>query len=356
MLTHIDRYIVNRFCRVLFVALLSFIAIYVVVDLIDHLDDFLQQSARPADVARYYLNYIPYIVVLTLPIGTLLSTLFVIGEMGSANELVAIKAAGISMYRVAWPLLRLGLIISAISLLLGELVVPQANDVRREILDLRSAAATETHLRHITRQDRAGYVLYAGYYNSEDMRASNVTIVQFRDDRAHRRIDATEMAWDDQGWMLTNATDRIYSEGRQVLTEHLHMRLPTLTLRPADLARQFREPDQMPYLELRDYIAQVRESGGDASRWLVDLHLKIAFPLSSVMMIWLGFPIAARSWRGGKAMYIGWTLLIGFLFFVTVRAGQAMGRAGSVSPVVGAWSAAVLFLVLGALLFHWTRK
>jgi len=103
VLTQIDRYVVNRFTRVLIVSLISFIAIYIVVDLIDHLDDFLRDALGFTSIARYYVNYIPYIVVLTLPIGMLLSTLFVIGEMGSSNELVALKAAGISIYRIAWP-------------------------------------------------------------------------------------------------------------------------------------------------------------------------------------------------------------------------------------------------------------
>jgi len=356
VLTQIDRYVVNRFTRVLIVSLISFIAIYIVVDLIDHLDDFLRDALGFTSIARYYVNYIPYIVVLTLPIGMLLSTLFVIGEMGSSNELVALKAAGISIYRIAWPLLRVAFLVSIISMLLAELIVPGANEARRDILDIRGSRTAQQHSRHITRQDRGGYVLYASYYNHEHQRASNVTIVQIAGNTTRRRIDASEMVWDNEGWLLTNAVDRVLVEGSESLDEYVTMRLPVLTLRPTDLAREDKDPEQMAFLELRDFIARIREAGGDGSRWLVDLHLKIAVPLASFMMVWLGFPLAARSWRGGKAVYVGWTLLIGFMFFVVVRAGQAMGRAGSIQPEIGAWAADALFFVVGATLFRWTRK
>jgi lipopolysaccharide export LptBFGC system permease protein LptF len=73
-------------------------------------------------------------------------------------------------------------------------------------------------------------------------------------------------------------------------------------------------------------------------------------------MVWIGFPLAARSWRGGKAIYVGLTLLVGFLFFVAVRVAQAMGRSGELDPIVAAWGPNLLFFLVGALLFHWTRK
>jgi lipopolysaccharide export system permease protein len=356
MLTQVDRYVVYRFCRVLGVTVISFIAIYVVVDLVDHLDDFLERDLGVFTILRYYLHYTPYIVSLTLPLGMLLSTLFVIGDMGAQNELVAIKAAGISIYRIAWPLLRLGVIVAALALLLGELVVPQSNDIRRGILDVRRVSTSRTHARHVTRQDRSGFVLYAAYYNFAAKRASNVTIVQIADRTSQRRIDAAEMEWDEQGWLLLNATDRVLRGGGQILTEHVSMRLPMLSLLPEDLARARKDPEQMSYLELRDFMDRLRSAGGDDARWLVDLHLKVAFPLANFMMVWLGFPIAARTWRGGKAVYIGWTLLIGFMFFVTIRAGQAMGRAGSIPPAIGAWTADGLFLIIGAISYRWTRK
>ena len=356
MLRQLDRYLTNRFASVLGMALVSFVAIYVVVDLIDHLEDFMSYQVPPLGIARYYLHYIPYILVLTLPIGALLATLFVIGEMGSAYELVAIKAAGISMYRIAVPLLRLGLLICAVALLLAELVVPQSNDVRARILQMSPTGLIGGQMRHITRQDRAGYILYAAYYDRLDQRAGNVTIVQVTGDRPKRRIDADEMRWDEGGWLLLGATDRTFTEDGGHLTTHPQMRLPTLTIRPEDLARVDKRPDQMSFLELSDYIERMALVGEDASRWLVDLHLKIAFPFASFLMVWLGFPIAARSWRGGRAIYIGLTLIIGFLFFVCVRSGQALGRSGDLGPLIGAWGANVLFFFIGLLLFHWTRK
>ena len=356
MLHHLDDYLVGRFTRILLLALVCFVSLYVVIDLIDHLDEFFDRGVPASEIARYYANYVPYIIVLTLPIGMLLATIFLIGSMGSANELVAIKAAGISIYRVAWPLLRLGLLASIVAALLAELVVPAANDARRRILDIGPQSSGGSHLRHVCRQDRAGLILYAAIYDRRSHRGTNVTIVQIRDDVPSRRLDADEMRWDEEGWILYGVTDRSFVGGGEQLSTHTTMRLPALTLRPADLARIEKLPEQMAFLEFSDYIRRVRLAGGDASRWLVDMHLKLAFPLASLMMVWIGFPIAARSWRGGRALYVGLTLAIGFLFMVAVRAGQALGRAGDLDPAIGAWGADALFFVVGLALFGLTRK
>ncbi len=356
MLSHLDDYVVGRFARTLGFALVSFVTLYVVIDLIDHLDDFFVRDVAPADIGSYYLNYIPYIVVFTMPIGMLLSTIFVVGSMGSDNELVAIKAAGISAYRVAWPLLRTGLLVSVVALLLAEVVVPAANDARSRILEIGPRRSRSGQLRHVCRQDRGGVLLYAGVYGRTSERAVQVTVVQVKDDRPTRRIDAAEMRWDEQGWLLRDVTDRRFVGDGEVLTNRKTMRLPLLTLVPADLGRADKLPDRMAFLELADHIRRVRQAGGDASRWLVDLHLKIAFPLANLVLVWLGFPIAARSWRGGKALYVGLTLLIGFVFFVVVRAGQALGRSGEIDPLIGAWGANIAFFAVGLGLFWYSRK
>jgi len=356
VLTRIDRYVVNRFSRTVAFALAAFLVVYVVVDLIDHLDDFFSREVALSDIVRYYGNYAPYILVLTLPVAVLLATLFVIGDMGGHNELVAISAAGISVYRVALPLLRLGLLLSLAALLLTELVVPGANDERSRILQLAPQGILSGHAFHVCRQDRSGLILYAERYNIAAKRAQRVAIVQLRGGVPVRRIDASEMVWDDLGWQLQSALDRSFLGDSMVFASREAMRLPLLTIQPEDLARVDKLPEQMSFLELRDYIRRTRLVGGDASRWLVDLHLKFAFPFANLMMVWIGFPLAARSWRGGRAAYVGLTFLVGFLYFVVVRSGQALGRSGDLHPVVAAWGANALFFVIGAALFRWSRK
>ena len=356
MLPHLDRYIVSRFTRVLGAAVLAFIAIYVIVDLIDHLNNFLAAGTPPLDISRYYLNYIPYIVVLTTPIAMLLATMFTIGSMGSANELMAMRSAGISVYRIMWPLLRTGVFISLVVLLLAELVVPGANTRRSDIMQTR-ASLPNRHNRHICRQDASGMTLYAARYDVHGKFAENVTLVRIGPDHTPiRRIDAAIMEWDAEGWRLRNVTDRFMVNGAFRLASRPDMRLPSLRLRPADLARFDKKPEEMAWLELSDHIRRTRMVGDDASRWIVDLHLKLSVPFANVLMIWIGFPVAARSWRGGRATYIGLSLLIAFIYFVCIRSGQALGRSGDLDPVIAAWFPNLLFLIVGAGLFRWTRK
>jgi lipopolysaccharide export system permease protein len=352
----IDRYVVNRVLLTVAFSLAVFLVIYVLIDLIDHLDDFMTRGIPPHDILRYYAHYAPYIIVLTLPVGMLLAVLFVIGDMGSGNELVAIRAAGISIYRIAFPLLRVGLLVSLVALLLTEFAVPRGNEVRSEILQLAPEGNLSGQLYHVCRQDRSGYIVYAEQYDAASKCARRVAIVLMKASKPLRRIDADEMVWDDMGWMLRNAIDRTFAGEETRFAEYTTRRMPMLSLRPEDLARVEKLPEQMSFFELSDHIRRTRAVGGDASKWLVDLHMKVAFPLANLLMVWIGFPLAARSWRGGKAIYVGLTLLVGFLFFVAVRVAQAMGRSGELDPIVAAWGPNLLFFLVGALLFHWTRK
>ena len=356
MLPQIDRYLVSRFARVLALAMLSFVVIYIVVDLIDHLDDFMRHGVSPTMVAAYYVHYVPYIIVLTTPVGMLLATLFVIGAMGSDNELMAMKAAGISTWRIAVPLLRTGALVSVLVLLMAELVVPSSNEARRNIHDFSRGQTISGSVRHICRQDPSGFTFYAAYYDESRKIAQNVTLVQLAHNEPVRRIDALQMVWDEEGWRLTQPVDRRFVGSGSRLEANATMRLPELQLRPEDLARVDKLPEQMSYLDLADYIQRTERAGGNAARWHVDLHLKGAFPLANLMLVWIGFPIAARVWRGGKAMYIGITLGVAFIFFVCVRGGQALGRSGALPPEIAAWGPDVLFFAVGLLLFHWTRK
>jgi lipopolysaccharide export system permease protein len=356
MLPHLDRYIVSRVARILTLGIVSFVIIYVVVNLIENLNQFMTREIPVHQIALYYLYYVPYILVLTLPVAMLLATLFAVGGMGTQNELVAIKAAGIGISRVAWPLWRFGFLVSVIMMLIAELIVPLANQKRTDIVDVKRRSSLSTRGRHICRQDPSGYTVYVAYYSEWKKQAAKVTIVRIVDDVPMRRIDARRMTWDREGWLLHDVTDR--SKGAEgARYQHVEqMRLPELRLRPDDFARVDRQPESMGYFDLRSYIRRVRTAGGDPSRWLVDLHLKIAFPLANLVMVWIGFPIAARSWRGGRATYIGLTLLIAFVYFVFLRGGQALGRSGGVDPLVGAWAANTIFFIIGVVLLRFTRR
>ena len=120
-----------------------------------------------------------------------------------------------------------------------------------------------------------------------------------------------------------------------------------MTLEPSDFARIDIKPEEMNYIELAEFIEQVGERGGDASEWLVDLYLKIAFPLASFVIVFFGAPLAAGSPMRGKTASFGIALVICFTYYMLINTFQILGRGGTVQPLIAAWLSNVIFFCVG---------
>jgi lipopolysaccharide export system permease protein len=103
----------------------------------------------------------------------------------------------------------------------------------------------------------------------------------------------------------------------------------------------------MNFVQLRSYIAGIKEKGGDASDWLVDLYLKVSFPLVSFVIVFFGAPMVAGSVKRGKAASFGLALMISFVFYTFINAFQVLGRTGIIDPLLAAWVSNALFFSLG---------
>jgi len=132
-MTVFDRYITREFLRILGIALSAFLVIYLLVDIFDHIDTFIDRNAPLGTVIIYYLYMCPYIIVFTLPIGALMASLLSVGSMARNNELVAMKAGGVSLYRILAPLLISGALLSLMVVFAGGWAIPEINAKLRSI-------------------------------------------------------------------------------------------------------------------------------------------------------------------------------------------------------------------------------
>ena len=138
----IDRYLIREFLKTMLLALVSFVLLFILVDVFEKLDIFIDAKAKAWMVAFYYLYQIPYILVLTLPVAMLLASMGTISQMSRNYEIVALKSSGISLNRIFMPLLVLGLLVSLLVLGFGETVVPFTNQKRATWSARISANAT----------------------------------------------------------------------------------------------------------------------------------------------------------------------------------------------------------------------
>jgi lipopolysaccharide export system permease protein len=129
-----------------------------------------------------------------------------------------------------------------------------------------------------------------------------------------------------------------------------------ITERPQDFAKEIRKPDEMTFLELRDYVDRLRSSGAPVANYLVDLHLKLAFPLVNMIVVMIGAPVATRLRLQSAALGFGLSVAIAFVYYAFMRSGQALGHSEALPPYVAAWMGDVVFGTVGLVMTLQSQK
>lgn len=362
MTTILDRYIAKKFLTILLFATMAFVVIFIVVDLIENLNKFLSNKATLSQSITYYLYYIPYIILLTLPVNMLLASLFSLGSMAQHNELVASLTAGISLYRIVLPILLLGMLVSIIAGVAGETVVPEANRNRWEIwlYEIRNRPKPTTGTsRDLAVQDTGNRQINIKFFNGRKNQANTVNILRVEANRIVERWDAKKMNWhpDSARWKMHDVVHRIFEEdGEKVARYDSVWYQASSAVKPEDLLELEIKPEEMNYVELRSFVDNMLKLGADARKWLVDLNMKISYPFANFIIVLFGAPLASIKRRGGNAIGFALALLISFVYFGFIRTGQVMGHSGTLSPFLAAWLGNIIFLSAGIVMMLVVRK
>ncbi len=351
----LDRYICRKFVLNLLFALVSFILIFIVVNLVEQLSDFIDKQVPPAVVALYYLHSIPEIVTLTLPIGMMVATMFSIGQLSKYNELLAMKASGISLYRMFMPLYLTALIASLLMIAFVEFVVPYSNSQRAELkgrhID-KLARYSNAQVSNIYIQHGEDTRIFISSYNEFEKSARSISVQTYDGALIRKRMDAKEMRWEKDQWVLKNIHVRHFN-GKSVSYDSIGSKpFEGFEIGPAELGHLNKDPHEMNYRELKEFTEDVRKNGGDPNQWLVDLYLKISFPFAGFIIVLFGAPLAATRVRATGAAGFVISLLTCFLYFIFVKAAQTLGQTAALEPMLAAWLGNLVFFVasLGILL------
>jgi lipopolysaccharide export system permease protein len=358
----LDRYLLKQFLSVLLFALLSFWIIFLIVDMVEHVDTFIDRKASLDSVIRYYLYYTPYILVLVFPVAMLLSSLFSMGLLSRQNELLAMKSSGISLYRILIPLLGLGLGVSVLLMLSGNLLIPYTNQLRLKVHDQeikKSIQPKEVSFNDIYLQTENEQILYLNHYNSQRKEGSGVLFQTFKDNRLKEEIRADKLLWEGRGWVFTKGTQRSFSDTSSALERYEPferlLRLD-LKLKPEALTKEQKTPEEMSYAELKNYVKLKQKTGQDTAMDKTDLYMKISFPLANLIIVLFGCTLATSPRRSGLALSFAISLGISFVYYTFMRLGQSFGYSQKLPPFLAAWIANLVFAILGIVLLLKVKK
>ncbi|MCX6149421.1 MAG: LptF/LptG family permease [Ignavibacteriales bacterium] len=346
----IDRYFIKQFLQTIVFGLIAFAIIFVVIDMMENLDDFIDQSVPYQIIFEYYLYFIPEILRLMTPVAVFLACLFTTGKMANQNELTAIRSAGTSIYRIMLPYLATSLVISIFSVYFGGYVVPLANKgkVNIEITYMKKDIPPPGS--NIFFQDSNTRIVWISYYDVQNQQANRVSIQEFNKNipaEMTSRIDVGRMKYDSlkQQWEAFNGTKRIFNGNHESVEKFTHQILKELNFKPMDIKTKQEKPEEMSIPDLKKYYENQARTGNDPTRTLIEYHSRYAFSIASFIVVFIGLPLAASKRRGGLALQFGISLLFTFIYLGFMKISQAFGKNGVLDPLLTAWFANIVFIV-----------
>lgn len=338
----LDRYVLFEFVKLLILSLCAFVVIFAIVDLFEKIQDFMDGHASLWIVARYYAYKIPWVTVQVLPVALLMATFLTLGQMSKFNELTAMVTAGLSTGRIIVPLFAVGLLAVLASFALNELIVPDATRRREEILEteVRHRLATKpTEYSNLSILGRDGRIYTAKLYLVPEKRLHDVTITEFTGDLLTRRIDARLARWDGRQWVLEDGVERSFGKQGERARTFAMQRLTGTPEPPTSFEKEPENPDEMAYSSLAEYVRRLEHGGLRSEKYQVQLHQKFAFPWINLIVVVMGAALAARLRNPNAALGFGISVSTAFFYVGLMRAGQALGQSGTLSPVLAAWFA-----------------
>jgi LPS export ABC transporter permease LptG len=356
----LDRYVMRMFASVIALVIFSGLAVYIVADMADRMDDILKNHASAGVVLTYYKYLTLQIIFEIAPIAVLVTTLIVFGILSKSNEITVAKALGISLYRIAIPALFAALVVVAISGFLQARILPAANSRVAQADDEIKGRTAARSYRRADRQWLFGqgrYIYNYLRYDSESETLNRLQVFEFdEDNRFTRRFFSETARYLGEAWLFENGWVRSF-DGGEVL-EFRTFDQPVIDYYPETpdyFESEYKLPRAMSYGELKDYIDELEHSGQAVPELQVELHKKVSLPFASLVMSLVALPFAFRLGRRGTLYGIGIGVVLGMVFFALLAFTSTLGEIGALPPMLAVWAPSIAFMILSIYLMLGVR-
>jgi lipopolysaccharide export system permease protein len=357
----IDIYIIRKFLGTFFFCLILIVAIAIVFDFAEKIDNFMEKAAPwKAVIFDYYLNFIPYFATLFAPLFVFISVIFFTSRMAVNTEIIAILNSGMSFRRMLWPYFLSALVIAVFIFLLTNFVIPHSNIKRMDFEDkYYRSQSRRTPVENIHRQVFKNILVYIESYNPVYMRGRNFTIEKFNDEgKLVSKLSAPTVTWDStlSKWVALNYIIRHIDGNEEEITRGT--RIDTaLTINPGDFSRGPGYVNTMTYRELEDYINLLRLQGSDELKlFLIEKYKRYANPFTVFILTLIGVSLSSKKIRGGIGMNIGIGLALSFSYILFLQFASQFSLKGNLSPMLAMWIPNILYTIIALVLYKLAPK
>jgi LPS export ABC transporter permease LptG/LPS export ABC transporter permease LptF len=347
----LDRYVARTYLKIFLLAAAALASVFYITTFIDLSEKVFKGAATWSMLGAYFWYTTPQYVYYILPLSALVATLVTVALLTKNSELVAMKACGISLYRVAAPMLLGAMIVAAALFSLDQTVLGPSNRLA-ETLSNTMRGRPSRIVDVATRRWLAGAAGEIYHFEGFDLPSRQLTglwVLSPTDDmgRVRRRLFAERATYvaaaDETSWRLVHGWVRDFDEKGQPTGYATFDERQETILPAAALTLEAPDPDFMSYSQLEDYTKRLASTGIDVVGQQVALARKLAFPFVAVVMTLIGVPFAVTIGRSGAMAGIGVAIALAIVYWVAISVFGAFGTGGALAPLVAAWAPNVLF-------------
>lgn len=344
----------------------AFVGIFVGTDLLFDLTQyFTEYGIGVLTLVQLFFLNLPSIIVLSFPMATLLATIIGYSRLSGDSEITALRAGGISIYKLVLPALIIGLFMSVFTIGINEFIVPEANYLANKIVwefqHNQEFPRTQSNLflRPMdSSSNRPDYILYANKYNGDSGEMTDLVIQDFEQGSPSAVIEAERGKWSQEDWFLYNGIVYNIKQGeRMPVMRFEEYRAEQINYTPTQISRMDKDIDDMSMRELKRHIQLLTEQGEEPVEEWVEWHQRLSIPFANFIFVLLAAPLGIKPRRSsGSATGMGLSIIVIFIYYIIMMLGSALGGAGTIPPWLGAWLQNIIFLVIGTgLLFKVAR-
>ncbi len=366
-MTKISKYVLKEFLAPLVFSFSALAVLMLVSELMERLDKFIAAKAGFGVVLQYLLSTLPVRAIEILPVAALLAALFSLGNLSRRQEITAAMSGGITPWTMVKPILFCGLVLSLFSWILSEGVVPWASQKAENLWNIqirRLTSPRQTKFNNLAVAGEKNTFYSIGMLDTDEQLMENIVIDKMDANGLMYQIQAKSAKWENSILVFRNGIERFYkNNGLTIASQKAFTKRegPLNDFRgencvqPEDLVP--REPDAecMNYKNYNRHLRRLRTLGISTRKQEVELHLKLAFPFTSFIVLLLGIPFAFQK-TGGKVKAIGFALGTAFFYFGLMQIGRALGQKPWCPPILGAWFSNLVFICIGTVLFYRMTK
>ena len=356
--TILDDYVMRDFLLYLAMIAAAFIMLLLVFTLFELLGDILRNNISPLTVGEYLLNVTPYFLYYPIaPMSMLLAVLVTFGLLQRSNEITAIKATGISLYRIVIPVLLSSVLLAGVLFVSDQFYLPYTNKRQDELRSRIKGKPAQTYLRPDRKWifGQHSDIYYYQLFDPDRDTFGGVSVFQFDPHTLQitHRIAAARATWSSQmgRWVYEQGWERTLN-GAAIENYHRFdaTTFPQFSEPPPYFKKEVKQSSEMNYDELRRYIHDLEESGFDVVRLRVQLQKKIAYPLITLVMAVLAIPFALSAGKRGALAGVATAIGIGVVYWTISGLFEAMGNLSQLPPTIAAWSPNLVFGFIGGYL------